>query len=398
MKLRPITLLFICAAALVATNAYCNGQHKKIRPAIILKPDGPYLFYRGTDSIRYIAVTKNHKIIDTVLHKRALSEIKVLTNNARDSFLVKINYTKPQREGSCRQCRGNLFIISDPHSNFKNFASLLQKEGVINNRYEWRYKNNELIIIGDVFDRGKDATAIMWLIYKMRQEAALRGGHVTYLIGNHDWMVLSNDLRYTNKKYRNFTDTLKKLEAVKGRNNKWRIKDYSGMWSAESLLGEWIRSCNTIQKIGNFLFLHAGISTPMLDSLKSGAIAKTGILSKQLDTANLILSESLKPAKSETAIAKFLTTSLGPLWYRGMVYSEEKYKPLSDTEVEEILSYFGVEKIIVGHCTFDEISYFHSGKVIGIDNKNKRDYKDHLGSGLRITVKKENRYNERIIQ
>lgn len=398
MKLKPTTLLLIVFATLIAVNAYCNEKHKKIRPAVILKVDGPYLFYRGSDSIRYLSVTNNHKIIDTLLPKKSLSEIIVRTNNLRDSFTVKINYKRAERRSSCLPSSDRIFVLSDPHSNFKDFTLLLKKEGVINNKYEWRYNNNELVIIGDVFDRGKDATTIMWLIYKLQNEASIVGGRVTYLLGNHDLMVLSNDLRYTNKKYRTLTDTLKKLEAKSTAYNPCKIKSYADMWGSESLLGDWLRSNNTIQKIGRLLFLHAGISIPMLDSLKSGAFAERENLALQLDTINHIISKSLTAKRPQTEVAKFLTGTNGPLWYRGMVFKQEKYSPLSDSDVEMIINYFNVDKIIVGHSTCEQITSLYSGHVIAVDNEDQRENKDHLGSGLRITVGRGNSYKERIIK
>ena len=35
------------------------------------------------------------------------------------------------------------------------------------------------MIIGDIFDRGKDVPQIFWLFYKLEEEAAKAGGHVS---------------------------------------------------------------------------------------------------------------------------------------------------------------------------------------------------------------------------
>ena len=60
--------------------------------------------------------------------------------------------------------------------------------------YNWIFGTNQLVIIGDVFDRGVDVLPIYWLIYKLEKEAEDAGGKVTFLIGNHETMVLGNDL------------------------------------------------------------------------------------------------------------------------------------------------------------------------------------------------------------
>ena len=58
------------------------------------------------------------------------------------------------------------------------------------------------MVIGDIFDRGKDVPQIFWLFYKLEDEAAKAGGTVSFLLGNHEPLVLANDLLYTKDKYK----------------------------------------------------------------------------------------------------------------------------------------------------------------------------------------------------
>ena len=55
--------------------------------------------------------------------------------------------------------------MSDPHANLECVISLLQVNKVIDKNLNWIYKKNQLMIIGDIFDRGYDATQIFWLVY-----------------------------------------------------------------------------------------------------------------------------------------------------------------------------------------------------------------------------------------
>lgn len=59
------------------------------------------------------------------------------------------------------------------------------------------------MIIGDIFDRGKDVPQIFWLFYKLEEEAAKAGGHVSFILGNHEPMVLpmTSDTPKKNIKY-----------------------------------------------------------------------------------------------------------------------------------------------------------------------------------------------------
>ena len=97
---------------------------------------------------------------------------------------------------------------------------------------------------------GVDVLPIYWLIYKLEKEAEDAGGKVTFLIGNHETMVLGNDLRYTKKKYTQLADTLGMT--------------YPELWQ-KSELGHWLKTRNSIQVVGDNLFVHAGLSKEFLD-------------------------------------------------------------------------------------------------------------------------------------
>ena len=46
--------------------------------------------------------------------------------------------------------------MSDPHGRLDCVISLLQGNGVIDKNYNWSFGSNHLMVIGDIFDRGKD--------------------------------------------------------------------------------------------------------------------------------------------------------------------------------------------------------------------------------------------------
>lgn len=101
------------------------------------------------------------------------------------------------------------FVMSDPHGRLDCVISLLQGNHIIDKDYKWSFGKNHLMIIGDIFDRGKDVPQIFWLFYKLEEEAAKAGGHVSFMLGNHEPMVLANDLRYTKEKYKILAEKLK---------------------------------------------------------------------------------------------------------------------------------------------------------------------------------------------
>ncbi len=72
---------------------------------------------------------------------------------------------------------------------------------------------------------------------------------VHYLLGNHELMNFNNDFRYVHQKCFN----------IKAANKK-----YIASFNHSSVLGNWIRAKNTIEKIGDYLFVHGGISKQLM--------------------------------------------------------------------------------------------------------------------------------------
>jgi len=103
-----------------------------------------------------------------------------------------------------------------------------------------------LVICGDLFDRGKDVPAVLWLLYKLEQDAKAKGSFVHTILGNHDMMNLSGDLRYVDPKY------IKSVSAMG--------YDYMDLYNENAELGKWFRSKNLIEKIGDNICLHGGVS------------------------------------------------------------------------------------------------------------------------------------------
>ena len=208
--------------------------------------DGPYIMYRTDGSVRMVSVTPEGRLVDTVL--ASLPEdysFTVVSSDMKHSFDVSLHAVeRPEWE---TEQPDSIFVTSDPHGNLDCFISLLQGNGVIDGDCNWSYGTNQLVVLGDVFDRGNDAVQILWLIYKLEDEAAQAGGRVDYLLGNHEPMVLMNDLRYAKPKYTQLADTL----GMK----------YAGLLSPSSVLGRWLSLRNTMQMSGSCLFVHAGLSS-----------------------------------------------------------------------------------------------------------------------------------------
>ena len=117
---------------------------------------------------------------------------------------------------------------------------------IVDKDLNWIFGGGHLVIVGDIFDRGDKVNEILWLVYELEGQAKEKGGRVHYLLGNHEYMVLYNDLRYIHDKY-HISSKLLDLE-------------YDQLYGNNTVLGRWIRSKPTMVKINDIIFTHAGIS------------------------------------------------------------------------------------------------------------------------------------------
>lgn len=323
--------------------------------------DGPYIMYQEDGTVRMVSVTPEGRLVDTLL--ASLPEdygFTVVSSDQEHRFDVSLHPVERPDWKTGQPDR--IFVTSDPHGDLDCFISLLQGNGVIDADCNWSFGANQLVVIGDVFDRGNDAVQILWLIYQLEAEAAQAGGRVDYLLGNHEPMVLMNDLRYAKPKYTQLADTL----GMK----------YADLLSPSSELGRWLSVRNTMQMSGRCLFVHAGLSSDFYRQ------------NLDIPFVNEQVSAGLYKTKAERKEASpmiyFLMGSSGPLWYRGMVRDAEKYHPLPADTLSLILDRYQTDRVIVGHTIFDDISTFYDGRVIAVNVDNAENREAGLGRGILI--------------
>jgi len=128
---------------------------------------------------------------------------------------------------------------------------------------------------------------------------------------------------------------------------------YKEWISERSVIGDWLRKKNCMEKIGDKLFLHGGLNPEM---------AKKGW---SVEKVNQLFRTAMSSSWGSLGIESQLVTGRnGPLWYRGMSFQE-----LRQGQVDTIISAFGVEQVVVGHTIVDaeNISWLYGGRVINID-------------------------------
>lgn len=352
------TLTFICSGLRAGT---LDSKDKSKEKKVELTADGPYVLYQPDGSTRVICVDPKGNIQDTTYTVLPNDfTLHVVDHKGRYPFDVKLHPVKRPDWNDAQPDK--VFVMSDPHGRLDCLISLLQGNGIIDKKYHWSFGPNHLMVIGDIFDRGHDVPQIFWLFYQLEAEAQQAGGKVSFLLGNHEPMVLANDLRYTKDKYKELAKRLK--------------LEYPRLFAPDTELGKWLGTRNTMQYIGRDLYVHAGLGRAFYDR------------NLDIPTVNQEMSRALfmnkKERKALSPLTAFLYGNEGPIWYRGLVRKDAKYHPLAKDSLQRMMDRYHADHIIVGHTIFKDISTFYGGKVIGVNVDNKENRKKKRGRAVLI--------------
>jgi hypothetical protein len=287
----------------------------------------------------------------------------------RSSFEVKLHPFEPVDWK--RPSPDSLIVLSDVHAKWVPFVSVLKQNKVIDNDLHWIFGRNELMIIGDVFDRGDDATTCLWLIYKLQAEAREAGGEVYFNTGNHEEDMTKNAMRATNQKYKNL--------ASKYFGTPVDESEYgSRFFNTNTELGRWIGKSNAIQIIGTDLFVHGGLSQEFYER------------NYEIPEVNEIMGvDILKHSFAERDPFLFLYDhgNGGPLAYRGFAPGQDG--PLSPETFNGLLNRYNVKRFIIGHNEHNEgdgpIAYPERGyRVINVNVSTQLALDAKRGRGILI--------------
>lgn len=323
--------------------------------------DGPYII----DNNLY-RITSDNKFESTIIRRRDSLFVKV-DNDDNDKFSFQLK-DSIKLENETYNLPDKIIVISDIEGNFDAFSSFLLNNKVIDNNYNWIFGNGHLLLNGDFVDRGKNVTQVLWLIYKLENQADKQGGKVHYILGNHEIMNFQGNANYNKKKYKRVAQLISKNDSI---NVATKF-----MYSDKTELGKWLRSKNVIEKIGNYLFVHAGISPEILKY--SVSISDINRIARDNWDKNLYDEEE------NNKVENFITGKKGIYWYRGLAQDYKYYEKIKETELNKVLKYYQADKIIFGHTVVEDITKEFKGKTINIDVKHGEEKNSEKTKGLLI--------------
>ena len=288
-----------------------------------------------------------------------------------------------------------LIAIGDLHGDYDAYIEVMRETGLIDQKDRWSGGNAILVQTGDIADRGPNSRQIITHIRELQKAAPRQGGKVITLIGNHEAMNMTGDLRYVHPgEYEAFrTRRSRKLrnrafEANKDRiiefyrasdpelsvseiESKWKETyplgrlEHQAAWRPDGEIGQWVISNPMVALVHDTLFVHGGISA---------------------DYASLSIDEMNERARAallarDGSPERIINDEKGPLWYRGLIEVFATVSPpgaVSDAtdenalspaeELSIVLSAFGAKRMVVGHTpSIEGILGSYDNRLIQID-------------------------------
>lgn len=308
--------------------------------------DGPYVLTENDTRYALYINGDGKTTPNKLLRKEVTNEFEVIVDNdAGTQFTVSLRKDYPRSELSIPSPK-KLFAISDLEGEFDTMVHLLKANGIIDDALNWSYGSGHLVLIGDMVDRGTNVVPLLWLIYKLEEEAKLAGGNIHFVLGNHERYLLDGRTKSVASKYYGTFRTTEMSQRE--------------LWSEKSELGRWLRSKPVLLKIGTTLFVHAGISPKVL------AMNPT-LQSIDKEAENNFVTDNVIRRNIEGSA---IHDAKGVIFYRGLTQdrtADDLGEKASTAHVNQVLEKFKVDRIAIGHTLTENVSHDYDEKVIRVD-------------------------------
>jgi hypothetical protein len=200
-------------------------------------------------------------------------------------------------------------------------------------------------------DRGEESTRLLWLLYGLEAQAERAGGRVHVVLGNHELMIMSGDLRYVAPKEQRIAS----LHGV----------TYPDLFDPNrSVLGRWLTSRPPALRIGDVLIAHGGISAKYRDwSLNAMRDSLARFTHEELFVR---WGDSTYAVPLDSAAYQrrwdFFWDDRSIFWYRGYAQSDS-----AGAELALVLDRFHARLHVIGHTPAGSIESRYNGTLIGVN-------------------------------
>ncbi len=288
-----------------------------------------------------------------------------------------------------------IVAIGDLHGDFDAWRAIARAAHIIDDKGRWTGQRTVLVQTGDIVDRGPDSLKIIRDLMRLEHEAERAGGRVIVLVGNHEAMMVTDDLRYVHpgefaafvdrqsgrRRDQVFAANKQAIEAAYRRQDatlsaaairdRWLAVtklgqlEYQAAWSLTGELGRWIIGKPAIVRLGATLFVHGGLS-PTYAAVP-------------LDEINRRVKAALMAR--ETAVESIINDPLGPLWYRGLAglpvegaAASAPPQPIAQ-QLDIVLKAAAARRMVIGHTPLLRgVEVSQGGRLVRIDSGISRAY------------------------
>jgi hypothetical protein len=282
-----------------------------------------------------------------------------------------------------------IVAVGDIHGALDEFVSVLQGTGLADAELNWSGGEAHLVSVGDLLSRGDYGRQVMDLLMRLQGEAAAAGGAVHVVLGNHEVMSLTGDLRYISAgDYAQFGS-----EAPDGLPA--GFLERRAAFAPDGKYGSWLLEQPVAIVVNDTLFVHGGLSSRLeglsLEEINESsrrdirrfvagwhALLAAGELSDADDFDDIRTRGAALAKRADDErlrrIGREITEALdglpfvpdGPLWYRGTA----RCHPYAETQVTAaVLEGLGARRVAIGHTPTQDrrITSRKDGRVLKID-------------------------------
>ena len=317
---------------------------------------------------------------------------------------------------------GRVVAFGDVHGAYNDLSTLLQEVGVVDANLDWSGGNTHLVSLGDLLDRGPDSRKVVELLMKLEGQAEQAGGAVHLVLGNHEVMVMTGDLRYVSPEefaafapdetvadrdemyaqYRGFNPEANESDARQRFDDQYPpgFVAMRKAFARNGALGSWLLDKPFVIKVNDKVYMHGGIahevSKESLDALNTrmhgefvrflenmDQLREAGVMPWYVDchdrlvflearveefrAANRRKKADWFPAVQEVFDAQtaLVFSDDSPNWYRGTALCH----PYAESfNTERFLKKVGAKQLVMGHTpTRGEVHERMEGLAIRLD-------------------------------
>lgn len=254
----------------------------------------------------------------------------------------------------------SLYVVGDVHGEFDRLFRILRAAGLVDREERWTGGRAHLVLLGDIFDRGPDVTKALWFLYGLQDEAREAGGDVHVVLGNHEIMILTGDLRYVAPKERHLAEL--------------RSTSYTDLFDPRrTVLGGWLASRPAVMRIGPVLLAHGGVGAAFADR---SIEALDDSLASYIDgdVFRWLADSTVRVAPMDSAaVARridFFFADESVFWHRGYLRPPVGGGTADDSLgdlLDRVLRRHDSRLHVVAHTTLPRIEARFGGRLIGVD-------------------------------